>query len=99
VELARGPFEATRGLLDAKGAVDGSLPEEVADRERDVVAGERSTGSTDDEQRHAEVAVGGDDAGRDRDGLAGHEREERVEQGDPEHDEIRPARAPDGIDD
>ena len=69
-----------------------ALAEAAADEVRDVVAEERADRGAHDDQRQVEVAGRGDDAGGDHRRLARHDRDERVEQGEHEHDHVRPAR-------
>jgi hypothetical protein len=77
-------------LFSPEDALHGVLAEPGAEAVRDVVAGDRPRRRAEDHEREVEVARAGEHTGGDHHGLAGHEREERVDHGNREDREIRP---------
>jgi len=90
--LVLGPLDALAGLLAPEEPIGNATAEPTADQVGDVVAEKRSNGGCGNDQQQVKVAACGDNTRRDSGGLGGHDRHERVEQGEQEHDGIRPPR-------
>ncbi len=97
VQRPLGPLEPLVPLLAAEDPLDGLLADEVADPERDVVADHRARRGREDDEPEHEVARAREVPADDDERLARDEREERVDDGDGEDDEVAPPLAGDPL--
>ena len=89
-DLLAGPVEPARRLRPPLGAPVDPRAEPPADQVGGVVAAERAERPAQDHEQQVLLALAGGDAADDHRGLARHDRDDGVEEGDGEDDEQEP---------